>query len=113
MTMVIAGQPIPAMRVTGRTLWKGKAYADYKEMLAWEMRRRGIPKRWDASKDMVIKRVAFFREGRRRADIDNLLKGVMEALAAAGFVDNDRQVVGIERMSVEHGSLNPRVEIDL
>jgi len=110
--IIVRGQPIPAKRVTGRTLWKAKAYSDYKEFLAWQMKLAWRPK-CPLVEDICIKRVSFYREKNLRADIDNLLKGVMEALALSGYIANDRQVVRVCNMTVEHGSNDPRVEIEL
>ena len=112
MVITIKGQPIPAKRVTGRMLWRAKDYADYKEFLGWEIKRALRPK-VAITTDITIKRLAFFRQTNRRADIDNLLKSVMEALALSGYIANDKQVVCVERMTMEHGCENPRVEIEL
>jgi len=110
--IVIKGQPIPAKRVTRHTLWMAQEYAAYKEFVSWELRKILRPK-VAITDDIVIKRLAFYRKTNRRADIDNLLKSIMEALALSGYIANDKQVVGVENMTVEHGSDNPRVEITL
>lgn len=111
-TIIIKGQPIPAKRVTRHTLWMAKAYSDYKDYVAWELKRILRPKQ-PIKNDITIKRLAFYRETNRRADIDNLLKAIMESLALCGYIANDKQVVCIEKMTVEHGSLDPRIELEL
>jgi len=110
--IIVRGQPIPAKRVTGRTLWKAKAYADYKEFLAWQIKLQLRPK-FPITEDITLKRVWFYRENNRRADIDNLLKCVMEAIALSGYIANDKQVTRVLDMGMEYKSLDPRVEIDL
>ena len=110
--ITIKGQPIPAKRVTRHTLWMAKEYAEYKQFVAWQLRKYLHPK-VAITEDITIKRLAFYRRTNRRADIDNLLKSIMEALALSGYIANDKQVVGVENMTVEHGSDNPRVEITL
>lgn len=111
-TIVIKGQPIPAKRVTRATLWKARDYAEFKENLAWEMKSL-LTFNEPLTEDITIKRLAFYRKGNRRADIDNLLKAVMEALALCGYIANDKQVVGITNMTMLHGSDDPRIEIEL
>lgn len=108
--IIIYGQPIPAKRVTGRSLWRAKDYAEYKEYLAFSI----IKKRIAPYKgDCYINNISFYRKGNRRADIDNLLKGVLEAFQMSGLVKNDNQVVGIGGLSLYYNSDNPRVEITL
>ena len=113
-TITIKGQPIPAKRVTRHTLWTPQArlYADYKEVLAWELKRALKPYK-PITSDITIKRLAFYRETNRRADIDNLLKTVLESLALSGYIANDRQVVQVEKLTMEHGCSDPRIEIEL
>lgn len=89
-----------------------REYAEYKEYVAWELRRILRPKK-PITEDITIKRLAFYRQTNRRADIDNLLKAIMESLALCGYIANDKQVVRITDMTVEHGSLDPRVELEL
>jgi len=117
MKLILPGQPIPAKRVTRHTLWMARDYCDFKERLAWDFKRKvKALGAWPAApitKDITIKRLAFYRETNRRADIDNLLKGVMEALALCEYIKNDKQVVRITDMTVEHGSIDPRIEIEL
>ena len=110
MVITIKGQPIPAKRVTRRMLWRAKDYADYKEFVAWQLKRVKIKPIVD---DCHIKRISFFRKGNRRADLDNLLKSIMEAFEMSGVVKNDRQIVSIKNLEMTHNSKNPRVEIEL
>lgn len=106
------GQPIPAMRVTRFTLWKAKAYSDYKTALAWVIKTKLKPLK-PITEDITIKSIAFYREGNRRADIDNLLKCVQDALQLSGYIKNDNQITEIEHLTVLHGCTDPRVEIEL
>lgn len=106
----VKGQPIPAKRVTGRCLWRAKAYAEWKEFLAWEIKKLRLGQ---IDGDCSIQRIAFYRSGGRRADVDNLLKGVLEAFQASGLVKNDSQVTFIKNLSVSYQSDDPRVEISL
>lgn len=110
--ITVLGQPIPAKRVTRHTLWTARAYSEYKETLAWHLKLHLKPKT-PLFSDITIKRLSFYRKTNQRADIDNLLKSVMEALAMSGYIANDRQVTRVEEMTVEHGSNNPRIEIEL
>lgn len=114
--VIIKGQPIPAKRVTGRTLWKAKAYADYKEYVAWELKKQVKPSdlcRLEATGTVSIESIRFYREKRRTADLDNLLKGILEAFQMSGLVANDAEITHIEHLSVHYNAEEPRVEITL
>lgn len=110
MEIIIKGQPIPAKRVTKRTLWKAKEYSDYKDYVALSLLRLKIPQMLG---DITIKRISFFRKDHRRPDIDNLLKAILDSMQLAQVFKNDRQVTKIKELSVEHGCDDPRVEIEL
>ncbi len=110
--IVVKGQPIPAKRVTKASLWRARDYSDYKESLAWEFKKALKPQA-PIYQDITIKRLTFYRKSGLRADIDNLLKTVMESLALSGYIANDRQVVGVERMWMEHNCSEPRIELEL
>lgn len=89
-----------------------KDYSDYKESLGWVIKSVLKPKT-PITEDITIKRLSFFRSTNRRADIDNLLKCVMEAIAMSGYIANDKQIIKVTEMTMEHGSDDPRVEIQL
>ena len=108
MKIIFEGQPLPAPRVTKRSLYiRGKEYAVWKEALAWHLKKMLRP----AEEKVHIVSVKFYREGKRTADIDNLLKGVLEAFEMAGIVKNDSEIRSIGMMSVSYDSKKPRVEI--
>lgn len=112
MKVVYLGQPIPAKRVTRNSLWRARAYAEYKEDFAWYLKSQLKPKK-PITNDIAIEQITFYRKGKLRADIDNLLKTVMESLALSGYIANDKQVVAINRMKMVYESDNPRIEIIL
>lgn len=108
MKIVINENPIPAKRMTGKTMWYGQAkkYVEYKNRLAEELNLHllGNPKgstmvvteKWDKKTLPIVLlvelRVKFYRDSNRVSDIDNLLKMVMDMLQTAGVVKNDDQV---------------------
>lgn len=106
MRLVIPGRPVPASRprVAHGHAYYSRRYAEWKEAAAWQVRAAG--QRFDGP---VALRVVFHRDsvevevvaGPERcsgvsADLDNLVKGVMDALVAGGVLGDDRQVTVLE-----------------
>ncbi len=54
----------------------------------------------------------FERTGKRRADVDNLAKAILDALQGAGIIANDNQVTKLTA-SVEYGCENGRIHLEL
>ena len=87
----IPGEPVPKGRA--RVTRSGFAYTP-KRTKEWEVavfaaaKQARIPK---LSGDVAVV-VEFYRKSRRRADLDNLMKGVMDALNRVAW-DDDSQVV--------------------
>ena len=61
----------------------------------------------------VVVSIAAHMPDARRRDLDNLLKGALDALAHAGVYDDDSQIVDlrIRNAGIDRG--NPRLEITL
>lgn len=109
MKIEIKGQPLPKPRMTRRAWYFYKKYWDYLENCALQMEEQKI--RGQFEEDIYCK-VYFYRKDKRRADIDNLLKTVLELLQKTCIIDNDNQVTEIYS-KVEYGSKNPRTIIQI
>lgn len=87
------GEPIPAVRVTGKSLWtpRAKRYAAYKKALA-EYIQAQSRERMSGKLALVA---TYYRSTKRRCDIDNLLKSTMDALTLAGVIGDDSQIEAV------------------
>lgn len=94
MTVIeIPGTPVPKQRprlVSGRVFTPSKTHAA-EELIAWKARAAGAR----ISTSDVSVTVGFYFTGKRRGDIDNLVKTVLDALNGVAYVD-DRQVVHLQ-----------------
>jgi Holliday junction resolvase RusA-like endonuclease len=123
---VFPGQPISAKRprVTQRGTFTDPVYARYKANLTASIEKefghlsRAIPPvgSKERSKYMATHRYKlaadFYMQDRRHVDCDNLIKGVLDALQAAGILANDSQVD--ETLSRKHHDpAAPRLEVTL
>lgn len=89
----IPGTPVPKQRprlVSGRVFTPSKTHAA-EELIAWKARAAGVR----ISTSDVSVTVGFHFTGKRRGDIDNLVKTVLDALNGVAYVD-DRQVLHLQ-----------------
>ena len=105
--------PCPRPRVTRRGCYMPKRYVEYKEQLVdamvYELSDNPL-QHYDENAFYGMKCV-FFRQGQRKADIDNLLKTVSDA--ATGIFWADDSQVREQYGRVVYGSSDPRVEIEI
>lgn len=105
--LFIPGQPIPKARPR---VINGYAHtpirtARWEDTIGWSARAAGVePLAGDVS---VM--VAFRRKGKQRADVDNLLKSVLDGLNGIAFAD-DKQVVELHA-TVQYGCASPGVMV--
>lgn len=94
MTVIeIPGTPVPKQRprlASGRVFTPPKTHAA-EELIAWKARAAGVR----ISTSDVSVTAGFYFTGKRRGDIDNLVKTVLDALNGVAYVD-DRQVVHLQ-----------------
>lgn len=106
----VDGQPIPKARPR---LGKNGAYTPEKTK-AWEYvvsQNAAIHLTEFPFTEDVWLTLEFYRKGKQRADLDNLIKSVMDALNNIMWLD-DKQVVRITA-SVSYGSKLPGVRINV
>lgn len=61
----------------------------------------------------VVVSIAAYMPDARRRDLDNLLKGALDALAHAGVYDDDSQIVDLRIRNAGIDRAYPRLEITL
>ena len=103
-------QPKARPRVTSRGTYMPKPYTVWKENVATVMGLRMKPLTGRVAVSMVFHSDYFTvsvnkteKERFGRADIDNMIGGVLDALQDAGVIENDRDVVWVEGVFAQDG----------
>lgn len=104
---------LPKMRMTQGSKWSKSAsrYLAYQETLAWEMKKARME--MAVIDEPVIMRYEVYLPHRRLSDIDNLQKGIADALQMAGILANDNLIEGIIESYIYRGSNEGRVNVEL
>lgn len=94
LTVEIPGHPEPAVRVTKRSLWRGKKYAAWKKAAALLIQakvreREGAPNSLPFVDITPCQFTMWVYGHSRRADIDNYLKAGLDACVLSGIILND------------------------
>ena len=110
----IPGQPVPKGRP--RVLRNGITYtpkrtveAEKAVAVAARMVRGAIP---PDAEGLYCLNATFYVQGQRKADLDNLVKLVMDGMAGVIY-RNDKQVRCFRDVSVEYGEMEPRTEVTI
>jgi len=107
----VRGQPIPKARpvVANRRAFTPSKTVAWEQQVAWAARElmRDQPPLTD---DLTVQLV-FYRKGKRRADIDNLSKSILDAMNGIIFND-DRQIVQLTA-AVFYRSTTPGVAVKI
>jgi len=78
-------------------------YQAWKEEVSWEVKALMKKNRIKKMTGDIAVIVAFLRSGNRRADIDNMVKALLDAFQIAGLYENDNQVTYVEA-TVKYGA---------
>ena len=109
----LRGKPKPRPRVTSHGTYMDKKYTDWKIDVAEELAVQGIKEpsiegnlklilRFGTDFiDIQLLKIVEVRAKHVRADVDNLIGGVMDALQDAGIIVNDAQIVAVEAVTWE------------
>jgi len=100
-SITIPGKPRPASRprVVKGHAYIAPTYAQWLDAAKWEIVRQVGRPLWTGEVSAAIQ----FRGARANADIDNLIKGVLDAATGSVFVD-DKQVTSILAQKILAGS---------
>jgi crossover junction endodeoxyribonuclease RusA len=103
----IDGQPIPKARprVSKKRAYTPARTAAWEDAVGWAARAAQVE---PAMGDVYVS-LQFWRKGKARADLDNLVKGVLDGLNGIAY-DDDKQVVSL-RATVEYGHEKPGVDV--
>lgn len=108
-TLFVEGQPIPKARPR---VGKGHTHTpektrDYEARVGWAARAAGV---LPFTGDVRIT-LTFLRKGKRRADLDNMVKSCVDGMNGIAYED-DKQVVELHA-SVVYGIDKPGVHISI
>lgn len=108
MKFTVIGKPVPKGRPrlnrTRTGVYTPATTKQYEDMIAWAVRGKKI------ESDLWL-HAAFHMPGKRRADVDNLLKSVLDGCQKGGLFENDSQVVSLTG-NVYYDSDFPRTEFE-
>lgn len=112
LAFTVPGRPVPAVRMTTKSMHVNKyakRYLDYKQQVSWVARSHMQEKPTDKP---VGVNIAFYLHGGRIGDIDNLYKGVTDALNKIVYED-DRQIkrMGAKILKCEKNKQRAEVEV--
>ena len=104
----IEGKSAPRPRVGKYGVYNPKSYTEYKDILS-TMAKMAMAGSQPLEGDLTLS-VVFGRKTRRRADIDNLLKGVMDALNKIVYLD-DSQITSLQAKKIT--AATPYIEVEV
>lgn len=107
--IIIPGQPIPAQRMTQKSKWnlRSKRSLEYQELVAWCAKKAKIP----TFKGEVAVGFEFYRKGKQKCDLDNLIKAAADGLQYGGMVENDNQITKIFYAQVHYNCDEPYAKV--
>jgi len=97
-----------AVGLSGRRVYRKEDYLTYRNALGWLIKER-LGGEWDTHRYSFGVRARFFLSNRRKVDLDNLMKPIMDAGTRVVWAD-DSQVVEIYAIVLQ-GDPDPRVEV--
>lgn len=109
--LTIPVNPIPKVRITYRSKWskRAKRSLEYQKLIAgyWMTKKTEIR----LTGNLYLKCI-FYRNDKRRIDIDNLVKIVQDGLQYGQAFEDDSQIKKIEA-DLCYDKDNPRTEIEI
>lgn len=90
---VVAGRPVPAVRMTNRGKWVNPSairYLAYKDAVGWAAKAAS----WDLIKGPVRVEIHLYLRGGQVGDVDNYAKSILDGCNGVIWVD-DTQVVDL------------------
>jgi len=89
-SIIFSGEPVSAsVGFSGNKAYRSVDYTAYRDALAWLIKEK-LGGEWDIHRYSFGIRVRFFLSGRRKIDIDNLLKPVMDAATHIVWADDSQ-----------------------
>ena len=105
----VLGQPLPKPRMARGTKWYyNKTYWNYlnsaSEIVWAEMKKN----KWKGTDLDVSLSCWFYRKGKKRADLDNMVKTILEICQKVGLVKNDSQITYLKEIGVSYEAKEPK-----
>lgn len=110
----LRGKPKPRPRVTSNGTYMPPDYMEWKKSVFDELLAQGLPQagKIEGNLKLIVRFGSDFmdlqlfkldevRAKHVRADVDNLVGGIMDALQDAGIIVNDAQIVAVEAVTWE------------
>ncbi len=108
-SIVYKEEPVSAQVIlSGARVYRKEAYTAYRDALGWLIKEQ-LGGEWDTHRYSFGTRARFFLSNRRKVDLDNLLKPIMDAGTRVVWAD-DSQVVEVYAV-VLRDDPDPRVEV--
>ena len=106
----VHGNPVPkqSFRYSKKGSYQSKRVMDWQESVGWAGKMQAPDRPLRGPFNVVL---TFYRRTKRRVDLDNLSKAVLDALNGIYWVD-DTQVVSLF-LRKEYDKKNPRVEVKI
>ena len=108
------GQPEAKPRMNRKSIWYHQKYWDYfnslRDYLYWQKTKEKIKM---IESDIKIEKLKFYREGKKRVDIDNLQKTLFDALQKATIIKNDNLIISISNIDIIYSVEKPKVEFEI
>ncbi|WP_163579108.1 RusA family crossover junction endodeoxyribonuclease [Gracilibacillus saliphilus] len=112
MKLVIPGRPVPAVRMTQKSMFKNKyaqRYLSYKRHVGLIARRDYKDK---PTSEKVAVSLSIYLSGGNQGDIDNYFKSITDSLNKIVYED-DRQIAQADIRKIECEKDQERVEVDI
>lgn len=93
----------------GNCYYRDKNYDAFIELVGYEWK-RVRPRKWNVERRYAVS-ISLFYDSKRRYDVDNRVKPVLDALTKAGVWNDDSQVDMIRVRRCEIDKKNPRAEV--
>lgn len=93
----------------GNCYYRDKNYDAFIELVGYEWK-RVRPRKWNVERRYAVS-ISLFYDSKRRYDVDNRVKPVLDALTKAGVWNDDSQVDMIRVQRREIDKKNPRAEV--
>lgn len=107
--LTIIGEPVAKERprVGKNGVYTPRRTAEYENGIAWAAK----AKKLKFGDSLVKVTMRFYTASRKKTDLDNFIKSVLDGLEKGGVYKNDYQVIEIH--ASRHVDENPRVEVEV
>lgn len=118
LAVLIPGRPVPAVRTTGKQMWKDPRYAkyhEYKERVSNRIIGEAFAEfeHMPYTEGQVTIKCDVYIQGGVFGDVDNYLKSCLDSIQLSRLIKNDKQVIQAEVERHKSNSEEERMEIKI